>query len=326
MDQVQDHYAVLQVPPTASGIDIKKSYHRLVLLTHPDKSPDDPGATKKFQAVSNAYETLRDPLKRAAYDIESRGRQQSLGQDRKPSDEFARTSHTKEDEPTDFKGQDAETCEFWANVLEQELASLILKRGELRHQIQLIESYITEILKTIEVFEEEENGNKDEKLEKNWIAFLFRRRALMEAKASRARQRSERALELLELKARWVRLHTEHAGFAKKIDAIESVITATYRRLLNVQHHETRAQARDRAEQERKKAQRQAKQRQRKEYEDWIREERERMMSEIAEQERLEKQRVKADCEAWEREKRQREVLADRARAVREYEERERTK
>ncbi|KAK8120266.1 molecular chaperone DnaJ [Apiospora arundinis] len=327
MGQVPDHYAILQVSQTASEDDIKKSYRRLVLRTHPDKCPDDTNASKRFQTVSESYKILSDPIKRAAYDLENRGKQYSPGQDRKPSDGFAGTTHAREDEPTDFESQEAEICEFWANILEKELASLRLMHTELWHQRDLVQTHIMTICTRVkELFEEEKRDNTAEKSARKWIAFLLCRRDSIETKACRARRSSERVTELLGLDARLENLKIDYDVFTKKIDTIDSIKTTTYRRLLNAQYHGTRAQARDRAEQERKEAQRQRQEKQslEKEYEDWLREERERIMSEIAEQERLEKQRVKADCEAWKREEREREVLADRARAIKEYNERER--
>lgn len=66
----KDHYAVLQIPRTASQADIKKAYRRLALQYHPDKNPDDrAGAEEKFKAIAIAYETLSDPAKKSEYDL-----------------------------------------------------------------------------------------------------------------------------------------------------------------------------------------------------------------------------------------------------------------
>eukprot|EP00741_Cyanophora_paradoxa_P003320 tig00000692_g3226.t1 len=68
-----DFYAVLQIEKDAPDDEIKKSYRKLAVKLHPDKNPDDPEATKKFQSfmcpeLSEAYAVLSDPEKRAAYD------------------------------------------------------------------------------------------------------------------------------------------------------------------------------------------------------------------------------------------------------------------
>ena len=61
-------YEVLGVAKDASDADIKKAYHKLVMKYHPDKNPGDKSAEEKFKEVNNAFDILKDPQKRAAYD------------------------------------------------------------------------------------------------------------------------------------------------------------------------------------------------------------------------------------------------------------------
>lgn len=61
-------YEVLGVARDASDADIKKAYHKLVMKYHPDRNPGDKTAEEKFKEVNNAFEILKDPQKRAAYD------------------------------------------------------------------------------------------------------------------------------------------------------------------------------------------------------------------------------------------------------------------
>jgi molecular chaperone DnaJ len=64
----RDYYKVLDVARDASEADIKKSYRRLAMKFHPDRSPDDKDAEEKFKEAKEAYEVLCDADKRALYD------------------------------------------------------------------------------------------------------------------------------------------------------------------------------------------------------------------------------------------------------------------
>lgn len=59
-----DYYSILGVGKSASPEDIKAAYRKLAMKHHPDRGGD----AKKFQEISEAYETLSDPDKKAQYD------------------------------------------------------------------------------------------------------------------------------------------------------------------------------------------------------------------------------------------------------------------
>jgi curved DNA-binding protein len=63
----KDYYAILGVDRGAGAEEIKKAYRRLARKYHPDVSKE-PNAEEKFKEMAEAYETLKDPEKRAAYD------------------------------------------------------------------------------------------------------------------------------------------------------------------------------------------------------------------------------------------------------------------
>jgi molecular chaperone DnaJ len=65
---MSDFYAVLSVERTASDDEIKKAYRKLAMTYHPDRNGGAKEAEEKFKSITEAYDVLRDPQKRAAYD------------------------------------------------------------------------------------------------------------------------------------------------------------------------------------------------------------------------------------------------------------------
>ncbi|KAJ7948363.1 DnaJ subfamily B member like [Quillaja saponaria] len=64
-----DYYKLLQVDKNAKDEDLKKAYRKLAMKWHPDKNPNNKKeAEAKFKQISEAYEVLSDPQKRAVYD------------------------------------------------------------------------------------------------------------------------------------------------------------------------------------------------------------------------------------------------------------------
>src|SRR3954467_6265905 len=64
----RDYYEVLSVTRTATEVEITKAYRKLAMQHHPDRNVGDADAEGRFKEVTEAYEVLRDPQKRAVYD------------------------------------------------------------------------------------------------------------------------------------------------------------------------------------------------------------------------------------------------------------------
>ena len=89
----KDYYAILGVERGAGADEIKKAYRRLAQKHHPDVSKEK-GAEEKFKEIAEAYQTLKDPEKRAAYDQLGTGFRE--GQEFRPPPDWEKQFHFRE--------------------------------------------------------------------------------------------------------------------------------------------------------------------------------------------------------------------------------------
>ena len=61
----RDYYEILGLSKSASDSEIKSSYRKLAMKYHPDRNPGDKKAEEKFKEISESYEILKDPQKKA---------------------------------------------------------------------------------------------------------------------------------------------------------------------------------------------------------------------------------------------------------------------
>jgi molecular chaperone DnaJ len=64
----RDYYEILGVGRSANEQELKSAFRRIAKDCHPDSNPGDKGAEQRFKELNEAYEVLKDPQKRAAYD------------------------------------------------------------------------------------------------------------------------------------------------------------------------------------------------------------------------------------------------------------------
>ena len=84
-----DYYRILEVPPSASLQEIRRSFRRLVLQAHPDKNPDHTEwSERRIRELIQAYEVVGDSEKRGLFDVEYKLKKRSAPQKPRESEFF----------------------------------------------------------------------------------------------------------------------------------------------------------------------------------------------------------------------------------------------
>jgi curved DNA-binding protein len=108
----KDYYAILGVERAASEADIKKAYRRLAHKYHPDVSKEA-GAEERFKEVAEAYQTLKDKEKRAAYDQLG---PHSEGQDFQPPPDWRRQWQPSSSAEENFSSEDLDLSSLFEHL------------------------------------------------------------------------------------------------------------------------------------------------------------------------------------------------------------------
>lgn len=111
--EFKDYYAILGIERTATQDEAKRAYRKLARKYHPDVNKES-GAEDKFKEVSEAFEVIGDPEKRAAYDQLGKNRQH--GEDFQPPPDW--------DAGFEFSGGDPGSARDYSDFFEQVFAGM----------------------------------------------------------------------------------------------------------------------------------------------------------------------------------------------------------
>ncbi len=112
----QDYYKTMGVARDATQDEIKRAYRKLARKYHPDVS-DEAAAEDKFKAVGEAYEVLKDPEKRAAYD--QLGSQYKAGQDFRPPPDWGQNFEFRGGDFSGARDGGADFSDFFSSLFGQ---------------------------------------------------------------------------------------------------------------------------------------------------------------------------------------------------------------
>jgi curved DNA-binding protein len=109
----RDYYEIMGMARTASQDEIKRAYRKLARKYHPDVSKEK-DAEEKFKELQEAYEVLKDPEKRAAYD--QLGANWRQGQDFRPPPDWGKGFEHSRGRPAGGAAPEADFSEFFAEL------------------------------------------------------------------------------------------------------------------------------------------------------------------------------------------------------------------
>lgn len=120
---MKDYYKILELEFGADILTVKKAYRRLALKYHPDKNKE-PNASQKFIELTEAYEVLREPVKKSEYDRLYQAHYGTNTQEQYSEKSNQQTYQRKQQEWADFGREKAKE---YSSIPFEEFARRILK-------------------------------------------------------------------------------------------------------------------------------------------------------------------------------------------------------
>ncbi|MFV0291150.1 MAG: DnaJ domain-containing protein [Mangrovibacterium sp.] len=120
---MKDYYKILELEFGADILAVKKAYRRLALKYHPDKN-SEPNASQKFIEITEAYEALRDPLKKSEYDNLYQSYFRTKSQEQYSEQKYKQTYQSKQQEWAEYGREKAKE---YSSIPFEEFAKRLLK-------------------------------------------------------------------------------------------------------------------------------------------------------------------------------------------------------
>lgn len=120
---MKDYYKILELEFGADILAVKKAYRRLALKYHPDKN-SEPNASQKFIEITEAYEVLRDPLKKSEYDNLYQSYFRTKSQEQYSEQKYKQTYQSKQQEWAEYGREKANE---YSSIPFEEFAKRLLK-------------------------------------------------------------------------------------------------------------------------------------------------------------------------------------------------------
>jgi|AntRauTorckE5430_2_1112549.scaffolds.fasta_scaffold18597_1 alpha-galactosidase/6-phospho-beta-glucosidase family protein len=131
---MKDYYKVLKIEVGVSQIDVKKAFRKLALKYHPDRNKE-PNTSQKFIEVTEAYEVLRDPIKRADYN-----RIYSTYFERTKTRQKKEAEYKQKEYYQEWENYGRQKAQEYSSIPFEEFARMLLK------EVSIGASYITNLI------------------------------------------------------------------------------------------------------------------------------------------------------------------------------------
>jgi len=157
------YYEALGLVNTCTAQEIKRSYHQLALIWHPDKHTDKEGAKLQFMLINEAYNVLSDTDKRRIYDVSGK---EGLLKSKDQQNPFFQKG---------FHGSDKSPFDVLKDIIEEKIDTEFLKSCEASGYSKSIHSSLKSFVHETVISSDEDTANFLADYQPTFFEFQLRR-------------------------------------------------------------------------------------------------------------------------------------------------------